>query len=499
MSERLAMHGRILLSPEGTGGSSPQDGSGGGFEVESGGLERRQSSVQLRATTPGASGASGSDTANQSIADALKISFFLLKLGMLALGVLYALSGFQFVKEGEQGIRLLFGRVQDASVEPGFRYSWPFPFGEMVRVETGANDLAVEDVFWVEIDAGQDRNTSVDRLGAKTSLKPRDDAGSLLTSDGNIAHARVRTVYRRADPGKYAQHIYPGIETWREEERKIVRLAIQRGVVHAVARVSIDDLLKQTASDEGAVASVAKRGAQEVLDELESGIVLDTLSLEPIAPLFVREDFAKVQAAVANAARAVEEARLEAQRSLNGAAGAAAPVLGALIDAYDGAITRKDEAAQRTALAAIDAALDAGKVTIPGAEGAPGQAVVISGEAARLLNNATQYRTAVVARRRGQLDAFNAKLAQYEANPSVMVQREWTGALSDFYSRDNVEIFMMYPGLDTLAIQLNRDPEIARAQERLIKSRETQQSVEARNREWQNRRYETDVAPKMVR
>ena len=55
--------------------------------------------------------------------------------------------------------------------------------------------------------------------------------------------------------------------------------------------------------------------------------------------------------------------------------------------------------------------------------------------------------------RRGQLDAFNAKLAQYDSNPAVMVQREWGSAIRDFYWQDNVEVFMMYPGIGTLAIR----------------------------------------------
>ncbi len=170
------------------------------------------------------------DPANQSIADALKISFFLLKIGMLALGVLYALSGFQFVKEGEQGIRLLFGKIEDANVEPGFRYSWPYPLGAMERVETGANELSVNDVFWVEIDGGQSQSTSVDQLAAKSSLKPSQQHGSVLTADGNIAHAKATLTYRRSVARDNAKNLYPRVEATAARTRTpLVKLAaVQR-------------------------------------------------------------------------------------------------------------------------------------------------------------------------------------------------------------------------------------------------------------------------------
>lgn len=466
------------LSPEGDGGGTP--------------VERRAGSVQLREAAPSLGGG-GADPANQSIADALKISFFLLKIGMLALGVLYALSGFQFVKEGEQGIRLLFGKIDDASVEPGFRYSWPYPLGEMVRVETGANELSVNDVFWVEIDSGQSQATSVDQLAAKSSLKPSMQHGSVLTSDGNIAHARATLTYRRSVARDNAKNLYPGVEAIREDERRLVKLAAQRGIVLASARVSIDELLKQTAGADGTVSAIARKGAQDLLDSLDAGITIDSFTLQVIGPTLLRAEFAKVQAAVSNAARATEEARLDAQRDLNVAAGAAAPALVDAIDAFEGAITAKKEGEATSALERVNRILDDGKVSVGEKE------VLMTGDASRFMSTARQYRDEVVTRRRGQLDAFNAKLAQFDANASVMVQREWTSSLAEFYGRDSVEIFMMHPNLGTLALKLNRDPEISRSQVKKMKQKELDTSREIRDKEWKEGQFKTNIEVKAER
>ena len=72
-----------------------------------------------------------------------------------------------------------------------------------------------------------------------------------------------------------------------------------------------------------------------------------------------------------------------------------------------------------------------------------------------------------------------------------MVQREWGSAVEEFYARDNVEVFMMYPGIGTLALHLNRDQQIARQQEITIKQRELIESRAKRLTEIQDQQYKT--------
>ena len=82
----------------------------------------RRGSVTFREAGDATDAASMLDPANQSLAEALNILLKLLYVGVAALFVAYLISGFKFVKEGERGIRLLFGRVEDSSLEPGFRW-----------------------------------------------------------------------------------------------------------------------------------------------------------------------------------------------------------------------------------------------------------------------------------------------------------------------------------------------------------------------------------------
>jgi hypothetical protein len=58
---------------------------------------------------------------------------------------------------------------------------------------------------------------------------------------------------------------------------------------------------------------------------------------------------------------------------------------------------------------------------------------------------------------------------------------------------------MMYPDIGTLAVQLNRDPEIARKQNIIIKQAELNAATEARNKEWQNNQFKTNIESTMTR
>src|SRR6185436_8575531 len=75
------------------------------------------------------------DPANQSLADALRKSFHVLKFLMLVLVVLYFLSGFFTVNPSEVGLKLRYGRVvgtgaatENPVLGPGWHWSWPYPF-----------------------------------------------------------------------------------------------------------------------------------------------------------------------------------------------------------------------------------------------------------------------------------------------------------------------------------------------------------------------------------
>ena len=59
------------------------------------------------------------DAANQSLADALRASFGVLKGIMIVLVVLFVFSGLSMVQENQQAVVMRFGKLNTAAREPG--------------------------------------------------------------------------------------------------------------------------------------------------------------------------------------------------------------------------------------------------------------------------------------------------------------------------------------------------------------------------------------------
>jgi regulator of protease activity HflC (stomatin/prohibitin superfamily) len=450
-------------------------------------LTRRAKSITLRQGSEMESPGALMDAAHKSLADALRITFGLVQIGMVVLAALYVLSGFQSVKQNEQGIRLLFGKIDADGLEPGFQFSLPAPLGEMVKVSTGAESVDLDSEFWVRVSPA-DKEKPIDSLPKLPKLNPENE-GAVLTGDGNVAHTQWKASYRRVKPGEYATSIMP------TDEAAIVRAAVQRGVVQAVSQTSIEDLLKQSASERASVAANARDVAQAILDRARSGIVIEQLILkDKMPPLYVRDSFAKVQTAASNAGTEQDKARSEREQKLNKVAGAAAPALLALIRQYELQTEKNDQPAAEKVLATIYKLLDGEPVEVEDAAIASGAA---SGEVASILAQARLYRSEIVNQRQSQLISYQAKLEQYKSNPLAMVNREWQEAITAMYARENVQLMASPPGTRTLELLLNADPDILRELDILRKRKEAQDSAAERERKQQESQHDVDRSLKM--
>ncbi len=447
----------------------------------------RPASVNLRTGAGGPAGPDSMDPANQSLADALRIISRILAVAMAVLALLFILSGFQSVQEGERGITLLFGRVTGRDLRPGFQFSFPRPMGELIRVSTGVLQQDVDTAFWPFMTEGEKRQ-SIEQLAPKPSLNPRND-GSVITSDEALAHTRWSVAYTRADAEKYAQNMLP------DQEEEIVRAAVERGVVGAVAQTRIDTLLKQSSGDKGSVASRAAQIAQQTLDDMNSGIRIDQLQLrDKMPPLRVRDAFARVQSAESDSAKARQDALAERDRILNQVAGGAAPYLAAQITRYEEALTREDAAGQASALATVNALLQGQETEVTHPDGtAEKVGNIVSGEVTSILADAEQYRSSIAHHTQAQYAEFKAKLDQFRINPLVMTNRDWAGALSAFLNHDNVQMIWVPPGVRELDVLLNSDPDYLKEQLRAENEAKALESAVRREHLAQEERVKTDT------
>lgn len=428
------------------------------------------------------------DPANQSLADALRITFRLVQLAMLVLAGLFLLSGFQTVRENESGIRLVFGRIDRDQLPPGFQFSWPYPVGEIVKVRTGLVSLTEDRAFWPAL-RGDSRDIPLDQYPRRAALDPATE-GSVLTADKNIAHTRWTIVYRRERPSEYAQSIYPA------DEESIVRAAVRRGVVRAVSQTTIDELLKLSGGEDGSVPQTARRVAQAMLDDIGSGIRIEQLELEQqMPPAILRDAFSAVQSAESRASQRREEAEADRRRALNAVAGSAAEHLIERIDRYEEAIELGDSEEQERLLAQIDALLEGEPLLVDGAQ----REVAVSGQVTEILNDARLYRSTERARRQRDLDMYKARLTQFQRNPDVMVNRDWSDAFMDFVSNENVQLLFAPAGTRTLQLFINQDPDIVRELERFQREREARTAQERRELERRQGRFRTETGTRIER
>ncbi len=454
---------RILRATDG-----PTSGGGGGFRPG----RSRPGSVTLRSGPTSGSGNDADllDPANQSLADALRITLRLIQGGMLVLAGLFVVSGSQSVQETERGIRLIFGAIQNSDVEPGPSFSPPYPIGELVRVDIGQAELKLDREFWMFAASESDLTKPIDQLTKLPNLTP-GQGGSNLTADGNLAHSQWKILYSRDNAAQWAQNVLP------ETERDLVKSAVKRGIVQACAKVNIDELLRQTGGDFGSVASKAKSIAQGQLDRMKSGIRLQKLLLENVTPpLWVRERFNAVQGSVSDATKKMAQTESEAQTMLTSMAGDSVESLRILLDEYEGAIEGRGTRKPEDILLQINAMMSGESVEIAG-KAVPG---IRSGMVASIIADAKQYRSEVTTKRRSEYERYAQKLAQFEVNPRLTIASEVSEAVRNFLFRSDVQVMLLPEGTKAIDLTLNRDPDIMRDIMKTIKERQGQQAAEDR-------------------
>jgi regulator of protease activity HflC (stomatin/prohibitin superfamily) len=490
----------------GTPGFTPPGGNSSGTDLltrrggSAGGRGRASVTLRDQAGAAGSSMADLMDPANKSLADALRIAFRLLQLSIVLMVGLYLASGYQQVEEGQRGVRILLGRIDQENIPPGPNWSAPAPLGDMLRINTGVQGFELKESFFPRLTPEEEKVLSDPKMreqglsGGAQSLDPDFD-GQLLTADGSIVHTRWRITYKRTEDGRSLRNLADeagaprAMEQPREwdrltPEQRLVAAAVQRGIVMVASRMSIDQVLA------GSAREPAREEANRLLERLDAGIRVDTVEMtDKMPPRPVIKNFNDVQAAQAEAARTIEEARGDARQRLAATAGEAATVLLSLIDRYETLLAKGETSQADATLSLIHDAMMRRPVEIDGQR----MEQTVSGAVAQRVSEAEQFRTSVVTRAEADARVFEAKLQAYRANPSVFLSNEWTDAVRTFMRRDNVQTVALPSDLSRTVLLINRDPELQRLLEQERLERDIQRRREQRDREAQRGQFEGPV------
>lgn len=300
----------------------------------------------------------------------VKAGLILAGLALLALA-LY--TSFYRVDASEQGIVLRFGK-HARTVEPGLQMKLPWP---------------IENVYTVPVKKVQSLEFGFGTVsaGRKTEYAKRskqlDEVADMLTGDLNIAHVEWVVQYRIDDAKASLFNIGDENSLYTDFISSIRQQDINPAIPDTIRDVS-ETVMRKLVGDRSVdavltlgreeISAEAKIEIQEMLDVFEAGVEVITVKLQTTSPPeSVKDAFQEVNRARQNKERVVNLAEGERNRQ------------------------------------------------IPAARGKREQ----------MISEAEGYKARRVLETRGQINAFNAKLAEYEKAPEVTKQRLYLEAMQE--------------------------------------------------------------------
>ena len=240
-----------------------------------------------------------------------------------------------------------------------------------------------------------------------------------------------------------------------------------------------------------------KLRAQEVLDELGSGITLVTVArTEQAVVSGVRGSMTLVQTESAVAQRELDAARTFRNDMLGGTAGPAYPAVLAVIDVYEEAYRLRDSNPQvfehaQQSLRATFMGEPLGPVLVGLADAMPEGSTqgdrlrslartypnsTISGSAGTVVRSASSRASSYLAALESDAESFERLLATYRDKPQLVKRSLLSNALREIFSNPDIETTFIPPG-GQLRLQIGRDLQAAREEEQRAREERTERAA----------------------
>lgn len=258
-------------------GQGPQRGPGGGGNQQPPDLEEllRRSQDKLKRVFPNNKGGGG----GQGGPSAVGIGGRGIALALVVVLLLYGLTGFYRVDQGELGVELVLGRYQ-GTTQPGLNYNWPYPIGEVFTPN-------VTQVREINIGARNDgRGSDV----AEESL--------MLTGDENIVDVDFKVQWLVSSPSDFLFNV--------EDPERTVKQVAESAMREIIGTKNIQPILTQERQQ---IELDVEELMQQTLDEYGAGVEVTLVQMQKVdPPAQVIGAFRDVQAARADQERFQNEA-----------------------------------------------------------------------------------------------------------------------------------------------------------------------------------------------
>jgi modulator of FtsH protease HflK len=253
------------------------------------------------------------DAGSQALAEALRSSFGIVKVLMVALLAVFIFSGVFQVGPQERAILLRLGKPvgqgEKALYGPGLHVALPYPIDESVKVSISGLQKTTSTVGWFAVTPEQEMAGAEPYPAA--SLNPAID-GYALTADGNIVHTRATLTYRIEDPVRF---VFGFVNA-----SNAVRNALNNALLFTASRFSVDDILTK---DIAGYRDAVHRRVSQLVESQKLGVVAVQCDVESRPPLSLKEQFANVLKAEIGRNKVLNQSRSDENQILSKAAASA--------------------------------------------------------------------------------------------------------------------------------------------------------------------------------
>ena len=222
--------------------------------------------------------------------------------------LIWLATGFYRVEPDEQGIELLFGKWNQTTTEPGLHYFFPTPIGKTMTPKV-ENVRKINVGYRSATELGFTSNSNAERNVLEESL--------MLTGDQNIVDVHFTVLYKIKDAGQFLFKLRNPETTVKDMSESVMR--------EVVGQRELEFLLTGGRQE---VEQVVRNNLQDILDEYESGILVQSIQLQSVnPPNLVIDAFDEVQRARQDKEKLVNEANSYLNKIVPNARGDAAKLV----------------------------------------------------------------------------------------------------------------------------------------------------------------------------
>jgi modulator of FtsH protease HflK len=254
------------------------------------------------------------DAGSQALAEALRSSFVIVKLIMVALVLLFLGSGFFKVEPQYKAIVLRLGKpvgeAEKALLGPGLHWAFPRPIDQVEFVPFTSLQTAESSVGWYQ--TADDFARGTPPPGGSRSLNPAGITYG-LTADSNIIHVVATAHYRITNPIKFHFDFANGAA--------FITNDLNNALLFACSQMPIDDIL--TSNSLGFKERVHER-VSNLVNTQDLGVTVDLVDVAASPPLFLANKFNEVVQAGVKRSNVRNLAQSYANTTVNVAGGQAA-------------------------------------------------------------------------------------------------------------------------------------------------------------------------------